>query len=264
MANENDFNKVDKQKHGKLMEFLNSVRSLDVAGKKIIQLPDGEFAEYILMEEEYFVDNWLTQFAIGFIDKTNYFNQDGWYRLTDGFTKGVIVINAEKDPVVIIRKFIDMDMSVNNQSYLEYYVRTIGANAKFNPNKAEVDDALNELTNIVEKLTEQNPDYDTLTMMVPWDYYLSKGVNPRVLKQVIYIRDKFTYQDQPIAGNDELLKQIEDILYRNDAKKVISFSEKKLINEITGNTFIFHDGGNIVETNSHSSDEQKEFNPLSD
>jgi hypothetical protein len=263
MATEKQFDQIDQVKHGKLMDFLTEIRSIDIAGKRIIQLPDGEFAEHVLMEEDYFVENWLTGFAIGFVNGKNYFNQDGWYQITDGYTKGVIVLNANKEPVVVIRKFIDMDMSINNQSYLEYYVRTMGANAKFNPNKAEVDATLNELTNIVQKLTEQNPEYDTLTMMVPWEYYLSKGVNPTVLKQVIYIRDSFSYKGVPLSEDEELLKQVEDILKRNAEKKPVTVAEKNLIGEITGNTFIFHDGSNVVETKT-SSDSEKEFDPLSD
>jgi hypothetical protein len=266
MANETDFENIDQQKHGKLLEFLRSVRAMEISGKKIIQLPDGEFAEYILMEEEYFVQNWLTQFAIGFINDKNYFNQDAWFRMTDGYTKGAIILNEDKEPVLVIRKFIDMDMSVNNQSYLEYYVRTMGANAKFNPNKAEVDATLNELTNIVEKLTEQNPEYDTLTMMIPHEYYQRHGVNPAALKQFIYLRDTATYQGLPINGNDQLLDQLESIINRNATGQTLSFNEKKLISEVTASTgheFKFNDGSNTVETKT-SSEPDKEFDPLAD
>lgn len=264
MANEQDFGNIDKIKHGKMLEFLQSIKSVEIAGKNVIQLPDGEFAEYVLMEEEYFVNNWLSQFAIGFVNGVNYFDQEGWFRLTDAFTKGVIVLNADKEPVLLIRKFTDIDMSSNNRSYLEYHVNKIGANAKFNPNKAEVDQALGTLTEIVEKLTEQNADYDTLTMMIPWEYYLSKGVNFYIMKQLVYIRDTFSYKGVPVKGNDELLTQIEDILKRNALKQPILIREKELIAEITGNTFIFYDGPNSVETKDSSSAPAKEIDPLVD
>lgn len=264
MANEQDLSNVDKVKHGKMLEFLQSIKSVEIAGKNVIQLPDGEFAEYVLMEEEYFVNNWLSQFAIGFVNGVNYFDQEGWYRLTDAFTKGVIVLNEDKEPVLLIRKFTDIDMSANNRSYLEYHVNKIGANAKFNPNKAEVDTALNTLTEIIQKLTEQNEDYDTLTMMIPWEYYISKGVNFYIMKQLVYIRDNFSYQGVPVKGNDDLLIQIEDILKRNALKQPVYTKEKELIAEITGNTFIFYDGEYLVETKNSSSASQKDIDPLVD
>lgn len=263
MAAEQDFESIDKIKHGKMVDFLQTIKSVEIAGKNVIQLPDGEFAEYILMEEEYFVNNWLSQFAIGFVNGHNYFDQEGWYRLTDAFTKGVIVLNEDKEPVLLIRKFIDIDISSNNRSYLEYHINKIGANAKFNPNKAEVDQTLGTLTEIIEKLTEQNPDYDTLTMMIPWEYYISKGVNFYIMKQLIYIRDNFKYQGLPVKGNEELLIQIEDILKRNALKQPVHQKEKELISEITNNTFIFYDGEYVVEANS-SPVSQKEIDPLVD
>lgn len=263
MATENDFSNIDKVKHSKMVDFLQSIKSVEIAGKNVIQLPDGEFAEYVLMEERYFVENWLTQFAIGFVNGINYFDQEGWFRLTDAFTKGVIVLNEDKEPVLLIRKFTDIDMNANNRSYLEYHVNKIGSNAKFNPNKAEVDTALNTLTEIVEKLTEQNKDYDTLTMMIPWEYYISKGVNFYIMKQLIYIRDNFSYKGQPIKGNEELLIKIEDILKRNALKQPVYTKEKELINEITNNTFIFYDGEYLVETKDSPSS-QKEIDPLVD
>lgn len=264
MATEQDFENVDKVKHGKMLEFLQSIKSVEIAGKNVIQLPDGEFAEYVLMEEEYFVNNWLSQFAIGFVNGVNYFNQSEWYRLTDAFTKGVIVLNEDKEPVLLIRKFTDIDMSPNSRSYLEYHVNKIGANAKFNPNKAEVDQALGTLTEIVQKLTEQNQDYDTLTMMIPWEYYISKGVNFYIMKQLIYIRDNFNYKGVPVNGNEELLIQIEDILKRNALKEPIYTKERELIHEITNGTFIFYDGEHVVETKDSSSASQKEIDPLVD
>lgn len=261
MANKKEFEGIDTYKHGKLQEFLTSVKSMDIAGKKIIQLPDGEFIEYVLMEEEYFVDNWLSQFAIGFVNGHNYFDQAGWYKLTDGFIKGVIVLNENKEPVVVVRKFIDMDMNVNNMSYLEQYTRQC-SHVAHNPNKEEVDAILGDLTSIIGKLTEQNPEYDTLTMMIPWEYYLSKGVNPTVMKQVIYMRDNFKYKGVPVSEDEELVKQIEVILNKNGAGEKLAAHEKELIKEISGNTFIFNSEENTVETKP--SEPEKEFDPLSD
>lgn len=264
MASEQEYGHIDQNKHGKMLEFLQSIKTVEIAGKNIIQLPDGEFAEYVLMEEEYFVNNWLAQFAIGFVGGKNYFDQASWFKLTDAFTKGVIVLNEDKEPVLVIRKFTDIDMSANNMSHLEYHVRKIGANAKFNPNKAEVDQALGSLTDIIQKLTAQNKDYDTLTMMIPWEYYISKGVNFYIMKQLVYIRDNFSYKGVPVNGNDKLLDQIEDILKRNALNEPVHAKEKELINEITGNTFIFNTGGNVVETKDTPSEPEKEFDPLSD
>lgn len=260
---DNQFLNIDKAKHGKLLEFLASVKSVDLNGKNIMQTPDGEFVDYILMEEQYFIDNWLAQFALGNVSGKNYFDQDGWNRLTDGYTKGVIVINENKDATVLIRKFIDMDLNVNQQAHFDHYTRT-ASHAAHIPNKDEVDSIMTSLADILSQVSEQNPDYDTLTALIPYEYYLSKGIDPTVMKQVIYIRDNFKYKGEPISTNGELITRIESILYKNSRGETITKEEVALINEVTDNQFEFNNTSNKVDTKDSVAQEEKPFDPLSD
>lgn len=259
----NMFQGIDKAKHGKLLEFLGSIKTVQLAGKDIIQTPGGEFIEYVFMDEQYFIDNWLAQFAIGNVAGKNYFDQDGWNRLTDGYTKGVIVLNQDKDPTLLIRKFIDMDLNPNQQAYFDQYTRT-ASHAAHIPNKDEVDSIMASLADILSQAAAQNPDYDTLTAMIPYEYYLSKGIDPTVMKQVIYIRDHYTYKGEPIDPTGPLIAQIETILYKNARGEAIQKEEVVLINEVTNNEFEFNDTVNKVDTQDSVVQEEKPFDPLSD
>lgn len=262
MANAGLFEGLDRSKHGELKEFLTKIRSLDIHGKQVIQTPDGDFIEYVFMEESYFVKNWLAQFALGNVSGRNYFNTGSWNRITDGYTKGVIVLDENKEPVLVIRKFTDMDLNVNQTNLVEQYTRR-AAQAANMPDKSQVDQVINSLTDILIKVTEQNPDYDTLTAMIPFDYYLSKGINPIVMKQVIYIRDNFTHKGLPISP--EVLKEVEDILYKNSRAEKVTKQERALVDEITGGQFIFNGEQNKVDTNSSQAETNSApFDPMAD
>lgn len=259
----NAFQGIDKSKHSKLLDLLGSLKSIELNGKEVIQLPDGEFVEYVLMEEQYFLDNWLAQFALGNVNGKNYFDQEGWNRLTDGYTKGVIVINQDKQPTVLIRKFIDMDLNPNQQAYFDHYTRN-ASHAAHIPNKDEVDSIMSSLADILSSAAAQNPEYDTLTALIPLEYYHSKGIDPQVMKQTIYIRDNFLYKGEPIDPTGPLIAQVESILYKNARGEKIHKEEIALINEITDNQFEFNDASNKVDTKLSEVHEEKPFDPLSD
>lgn len=254
---------IDNRKHSKLLELAASIKSLEINGQQILQTPDGDFVEYVLMEEEFFVDNWLSQFAIGRVGGKNYFNQQGWNVITDGYTKGVIVINEDKDAVLIIRKFIDMNLNANQRHALESYTR--GASETLHiQDKARVDEAVDSLSIVIGKITEiKNPDYDVLTAMIPLEYYLSKGINPFVMKQVIYIRDTYKYKDIPMVEQEDVLKKVEQILHNNIIGMKIPIEDIKLVTEITNGEFIFNGSENVVETNKPVQPE-KPYDPFSE
>ncbi|QYN80025.1 hypothetical protein PQD71_gp132 [Kosakonia phage Kc263] len=259
----NVFEGIDVSKHSKLVDLLGSIRSVEINGKTVIQTQDGEFIEYVLMDEQYFVEHWLVQFAIGNVSGRNYFNQEAWNKLTDGYTKGVIILNDDQQPVVLIRKFIDMDLNANQQAIFDQYTRTASHAANI-PNKDEVDQIMTSLSSILSGVAQQNPDYDTLTALVPYEYYLSKGIDPTVVKQVIYIRDTYTYKGQPIQPDGDLLKQVEAILYKNARNELITKEEIALINEITDNQFEFNGTVNKVETNNSQPAQEEKFDPFSE
>lgn len=260
---DNKFEGIDKASHGKLVDLLQSVKTMEINGKTVIQTPDGEFIEYVLMEEQYFIDNWLSQFAIGNVGGRNYFNQDGWNKITDGYTKGVIVLNEEQDPTLIIRKFIDMDLNVNQQAIFDHYTRNASHAANI-PDKNEVDQIMMSLSEILSKTAEQNPDYDTLTALIPYEYYLAHGIDPTVLKQVIYIRDNYKYKGAAIDPDGELIQRIEAILYKNARGELIAKEDIELINEITQNQFEFNESANTVETNNSQPALEEKFDPFSE
>lgn len=265
MADNEQFKDLDKAMHGKLIDFMqNKFHSLEIAGKNVIQTLDGEFIDYILIEEEYFVTNWLTQFAIGHVGQKNYFDHTSWSRLTDGFTKGAIILNSQKQPVCIIRKFIDMDLTMQQQYYMTESARK-ASQAKFIPNSQEADQLINEFSSAVDIIAGQNPDYDTLTAMIPLEYYLYHRVDPTVVKQVIYIRDNYVVDGQPLDPESELMTQVEEILYKYARGEKTTQAEQKVVTDLTNGDFVFDDDTNKVDTQtSEAPTEDKPFDPLAD
>lgn len=267
MVDKTQFADIDRSKHGKLIEFMtDAFKSVEIAGKNVIQTPDGEFIEYVLMEEKYFIDNWLVQFAIGHVGEKNYFNHEAWSRLTNAFTKGVIVLNEDKQPVVLIRKFIDMDLNYMQKHHLQD-VAGQASDAKFIPNKEEADELVNRFAEAVKVITSQNPDYDTLTSMIPLEYYLRNGVDPTVVKQVIYIRDNYKINDEPIEPDCEVMKEVEAILYKYARMEPVTAKEKALVTEVTNGDFIFDESPNKVEdkvNQTAESDQAADFDPLAE
>lgn len=253
---------LDKSKHSKLIDFLtNNFNSIKLDGKEVIQTLDGDFIDYVLMDEDYFASNWLTQFAIGRVGDKNYFNLEGWYELTDSFTKGVIVINRDKLPTCLIRKLTDMNIDPNEQNFLTHFSR-IASNACHIPDKQEVDQLLAGFADAVTRVVSKE-QADGLTDLIPLPYYQSFGVYPDVLKQVIFIRDNYKYEGNPITpDNTELLKRIEDILLKNHLGESVSLDEKKLINEITKGDFIFNGTSNTVDDKNTNTQETEIFDPL--
>lgn len=255
-------NEFNWREHDKLKKLLNGLNAVEIDGKQVIQTKNGEFLEHVLMEEEYFVNTWLMQFAIGMVGHKNYFNQDGWNKATDGYTKGVIVLNREQEPVLMIRKFTDMDLSVNHKSLLDQYSRH--ASQAFHAQKEDQSKIIDSYAQIVTAIAGQNEEYDTLTWMIPLEYYLSKGIHPGVMKEVIYIRDTYSYNGIPMHQQDELLKKVEGILYKNTRGEKLSQLEIDLISDITNNEFTFNGGENVVATNNSQPVEEKPFDPFSD
>jgi hypothetical protein len=264
MVNLPDLPHINWRDHYKLAKLLKGINSVVIDGKQVIQTAQGEFLEYVLMDEEYFVDTWLIQFAMGNVNGVNYFNQEGWNALTDGYQKGVIVLNKDQQPVVVIRKFTDPDLSVSAQHIVNEKTR-MAAQAKF-LQPSDQDKVIDGLAQILTHVTQQNPEYDTLTMMIREDYYLSKGINPFVVKQVIYTRDTYSYKGIPMKEpeNAELLAEVEDIYYRVSRNEKITQAERNLINEITNGEFLFNQTENTVATNNSQPVEEKPYDPFSD
>lgn len=264
MHETNKFANLDKYKHGELIDLItNNFKVVEIGGKQVIQTPDGDFIEYVLMEERFFLDNWLAQFAIGLTGNKNYFNHEQWSKYTEQFTKGVIVINDNKDVVLVIRKFIDMDLNYAQQHVVDDIVRK-GSGAKYVPDPMEVDQILNSVAQGISEATSQNPDYDTLTALIPMEYYLAHDVDPNVLKQVIWIRDNYTYKDEPIDPEGDILPRIEAILYKNARDEFVSNEEKALVEEITNGEFIFNSGSNKVDDKVSHMSQEDDFDPLAD
>lgn len=265
-------NKIDAVEHGALLDLINnSFRAADIGPHNVIQSLDGEFIDFVLMDENYFVDNWLVQFAIGHVGEKNYFDHHGWSKLTQAFTKGVIVLDANKEPVLVIKKFVDLNLNDEQKAHLYEHSRN-AAFASTAGDDSIKDEIIKELSGTIGYICNTNMSVangaDRLSTMIPYDYYISKGIDPIVMKQVIYLRDTYSYNGEPLTEQEEVMKEVERIMKSNQKCEPISKQDRELIMTITEGDFIFHDEGNELEPTSQTDSskkekpEESEFDPL--
>ena len=262
------FENVDKFAHGDLFEFLSkSFAFTEIAGQRIIQTPDGLFVEHVLMEEEYFVQNWLTQFAIGHAGEKNYFDMETWNQLTDNFTKGVIVINEDRHPVLIIRKFTEMVLPDDLMEKLAF-CSNYASKAKFVTDEAEKTALIKQFAEQVNAITTYaGVDEDSLTSLIPPAFFEKHGIHPLTMKQLIYIRDTYKVAGQSIDPDSDIFKRLESVITRFNKGEKVNDQDKKFVLEITQNEFLFdYEDHSIEEPISieKTPSEPEDFDPLAD
>lgn len=265
---EERFKGIDQFAHGDLVEFLTKTFNYtEIAGQRIIQTPDGLFVEHVLMEEQYFVENWLSQFAIGHAGNKNYFDMETWNQLTDNFTKGVIVINSDKIPVLIIRKFTELVLPEDLMEKLAF-CSNFASKAKFVTDEAEKTRLIKQFTEQVQWITNQVDDEeDTLTAMIPAGFYAKHGVHPLTMKQLIYIRDTYKVAGQSIDPDGDIFKRLETVITAFNKGEKVTEADKKFVLEITQNEFLFdYEDHSIEEPISIETVPEKPvaFDPLAD
>lgn len=260
---------IDKFAHGDLVEFLTkSFSYAEVAGQRVIQTPDGLFVEHVVMEEEYFVNNWLSQFAIGHAGNKNYFDMETWNQLTDNFTKGVIIIDDKKLPVLVIRKFTEMVLPEDLLEKLSF-CGNFASRAKFVTDEQEKSQLIRQFAEQVQYITEyadSGEEDDTLTALIPPAFYKKHGVHPLTMKQLIYIRDTYKVADLPIDPDGDIFKRLESVISRFNNGEVISDQDKQFVLDITQNDFLFDSADHSVEEtiSKPTPQEPEEFDPLAD
>lgn len=239
----------DQMSHGDLIEFLTgSFNSAEIDGNIVLQTKDGEFLDYVLMDEQYFLDNWLVQFALGFVGGKSYFDHESWYKLTNGFIKGVIVVNETRTSALFIRKFLEAMIPEEGREVLEQVARAAGV-AKVimdNHEKTQIINQLAEQIKYISKVADEKAS-NSLSSLIPDEYYAKHGVHPLTLQQVIYIRDTYKHQGVAIDPGSELLTKVETILKRWNLEGMASPADKKFITELTNGDFIFDQSGNMLD-----------------
>lgn len=232
--------------HGELLELMtNNFKYAIIDGHQVFQTDDGEFVEHVLMDEQYFVENWIAQFAIARVGERNYFDMESWNTITDGFTKGVIILDENKQPLFVITKFTDMGLNPIERATMTSCAGKAG-NGKFIPDLAErgrmthtFSEELNVILNSREGLT--------IPEMVPQWFYKKHNVDPLTMSQVTFIRDNFLYAGQPLDPDGDILIKVQRVLSKWNNEKVISDDDRKFILDVTGGTFNFDYEVNKVE-----------------
>lgn len=250
----------DDLDHGKLVELATkSIKIAELDGQELIQTPDGQFLEHLFMDEDYFVNNWLAQFALGTVGGRSYFDFEGWGNLTAMFTKSIVVVDAEKNPMLVIPKFSTAMIPEEGKAFLERFATEAG-NAKNAVEESEKDRIIKEFAVKVKKIGEISDQVMPvgLTAMIPDHYYARFDVNPVVMQQVIYLRDVYKPEDKHLDRAETILKT-----WNKD--KIVTQVDREFMYTLTNGDFIFDDGVNTVEQNVQGEQhvpEQEEFDPF--
>lgn len=244
--------------HGALYQFItDTYKTVEIDGREIIQTPDGQFMEHVLMEQDYFVENWLSQFALATVGGKCYFDYSGWGEMTAQFTKGVIVVDQEGDVIAVIDKFAQANLPEDAKGVLDRVAREAGV-ANLVPDENEKSRIINTLaaqTKFIGDTADQKVAV-TLTDMVPAHVYKRFGVNPLVMQQVIFIRDRF-------GAKEEDMERIEQVLTKWNEEHVASKQDREFIATVSKGNFIFDESGHLVDevVGKEEADEEP-FNPF--
>lgn len=231
---------ANRMEVGDIKELMErGVRHLEINGKLIIQdVESGEFIDYILMDEEVFVNDWLLYFAMGRVGEKLYFDLDSWTELTNNNTKGIIVVNnTEKTFLFSISKFTDMDFS--GTKLKEFYQATgsAAAHVKSIPDSNEQGREINNWAILAVDANEQAGEVenegDRFTNLIPTWFYAKHDVNPDVIKAVIFIRDNYLYEGERILPDTPLHDRIEEIMKKYYSNITLTTTEKEFISKVT-------------------------------
>lgn len=256
---------ADKFNHGKLIELIDGgFETYKVDGHTLVRSKsDDEFIDYILMGDQYFYNNWITQFALGEIAGRNYFDMGTWSDLTEKLTKGVIVVHEEtKQFLFLIPKFIEPQYSENARSIIDRLC-TIASNAKFQQGEQQAE-TVNTFAQQLMYVTEKDVPNEGLTGLIPAAIYEFYDIVPKAMKAVIYIRDHY----RTITEDDDRMDKLTAILKNHFRGKLVSDADKKFVLELTNGEFNFDDG--VDRTGSGESESQlpppveEEYDPLVD
>lgn len=253
----------DSFEHEDLIELVDEkVVTYSADGKTIsFSLAENEFVDYVLMGDEYFYNNWLTQFAIGTVAGRNYFDMSTWSEITDRFTKGVIVVHEEtKAFLFIIPKFIEPNYSAEAQALICRLSRMAGRSK--NQSREEATKTVSAFAKLFQEISSKEKEHGGVTDLIPNRIYEMFKVNPKVLKDVIYIRDHF----KTIGANDKNGDEATRIITKRYNNEPITKKEKEFIWSLTEGQYIFADGG-ISEDNATQPSKPKKtvaFNPFAD
>lgn len=234
-----DKSRLNLRDHGKLIQSLEQANIYDIGGIPVVQdKVSGELLDFVLMDETYFKDNWLAMFAIGCVNGINYFDMKSWYDLTDQFTSGVIVIDQHTHiPVFAIPKFIEPLYQPATREMISRLTRMASeANVQTNPAAQEA--TVSELAMLIKELSEnEGYKYEGVTGRIPPEVYAYYGVNPKVMKAMIFIRDCY----RTLTPDMPIWNTVEAILKKHYAHQSVTYEEKKIIWQLTEQEFDFGD-----------------------
>lgn len=243
---------VNRRDHHKLVHYLsNSFHAGDVGGEQVIQDKSGEFLEYILMDQEYFNQNWLGQFALGRIGDKCYFDFTGWGQLTHNFTVGVMVVNQEKEPLFVIRKFTDTNLGDWGDAWLAQYSReaaNINNEIDEHAKDISVGKYADKVMALIADVNAAGHDPSDVSNLVPDEYYKQHGLNKNALQGTIYIRDNFTVGGNPIDPDGEIFQRVDKVLNKWFNTETVTDADKQFIKELTNGRFNFNAVPNSVDT----------------
>lgn len=251
---------ADPFDHGKLIDMVdNMIEIYKIDGRTVIRSKtEGEFLDYILMGDQYFYDNWITQFAIGEVAGKNYFDMTTWSNLTEQFTKGVIVVHEEtKQFLFLIPKFIEPIYDENNKFLIERLCG-LASHAKFQTQIYEQNKTIETFAKCMQDISKNAAKHQGVTSLIPAPIYAFFNINPKVMKAVIYIRDQY----KTIQSGTTEMDKLTAILKKHFENEPVSLDEKQFVWDLTEHDFVFSEEDDI-EKDNHNTTEQppKEITP---
>lgn len=184
------------------------------------------------MTEEVFVRDWIVKFAVNNTSGKNYFDFEGWSKISNKHTMAVLIVDN------------------NDQSKINYVIKPL-ANYEMTPRERDIMRQVHSAAHnsINETLAGQTPqvsgddiakvvntmisdDRVNIHDLVPDELYKKYNVYPEALRRSFYVKDVVYDGLPPIPQN--ALMAIKGLFEKEERGEVLSMKEHQFIKDICG------------------------------
>lgn len=183
--------------------FLGDLKTIDVDGKRNIRDKDGQsIISDVSMTEKVFVDQWLDQFALGYVAKTNYFDATTWGKLTHGHQRGVMITDDLGAPLFVIPPLSRPVLTAMEQVVLDMAHKNYAnaSSAEQTGDSSRAQSIIEGTTALIKEFVSE--DSVSVSEFIPEWFYTKYGVVPYIKRSMVYCRDIYGLNPQIKADWD--------------------------------------------------------------
>lgn len=217
--------------------WLDTMTVHQIDGKLMLGGETGELPFNVshVMEEDEFVRKYLVGFAVGYLNRKNYFDREAWNKLTFNGTRAVMVVKKNEEtgqfkPVLLVPPLITHALTEEDFLKLRIAAVTIHTNHHDTMKTNNINASLDIATKLADERIGLKAKPTTLADLISPSYFESKKIIPAVEQSIYWIRDVIR-QGQKTEPAD--LDKARGILFRDHKGEKVSKEEYEFIAELS-------------------------------